>query len=954
MEGASYSFGPFVLSVQRRLLLRDGSPVPLGSRAFDLLRVLVSRAGEVVGKDDLIASVWPDTFVEESNLRVHVAALRRVLEDETAGTRYIVNVPGRGYSFSIPVTATGPDPDAATSAPAASPQTRPAADSVRSLPVRLVRTIGRSDDVEAIAGTLADRRFTTIVGPGGIGKTTVALCVAEELAGSMRDPARFVDLATISSARSLPAAVATALGLSLPTENQIAGLAEGLRDRHMLVILDNCEHVLTEAALFAEAVLRAAPQVHLLATSREPLRAEGEWLHRLGPLEAPPVGVPLTADQALRYSAVELFVERAAARLEGFTLLDTDAECVAEICRRLDGVPLAIEFAAATVDTYGLEELARQLEHRFTVLTRGRRTALPRHQTLRATLDWSYDILTSGEKAALRRLSVFRGRFTADAAAAVLSGSDGTDIDLTAADVPGILLNLVAKSLMVREQRRTASVYRLLETTRHYGAERLAESGEEDCVAASHARFLRAFLDDTDQKQEDYAPSDWRETFGSLIDDIRSAFDWAYSAGGDAKIGVGLTIVSAPIWFRLSLMGEFHQHLTTALSRLDEAWPERAAMEMHLTEALGHANWHTAGPGPQMVAAFQRALALAEQIGEPQCQRRAIWGLWSERNIYGDYREAACLADMYASETLGPHTPAETLTSLRMLALSNHFIGRQNEARNYAERLLDQTAGRSDAARLSAFQFDMRVGTQAVLSRVLWIQGYPDQATATAQAAVDRAFALGHTLSQCFALYSACMVAFWVGDRDGAAQYAARLIDRATRHSLTFWGAWGRSYQRALTLTEQGDPGARPDRFDWHNPICGSQLAELMATFSPGFLQDDLPARIEAQPDNWCAPEVLRAQGERLLATGGGPGHDAAAEALFRRAMVIAEAQNALSWRLRSATSLARLLLDRGHDEEAGRCLGAVLDQFTEGAATADVIAARASLAELKVAAAGE
>lgn len=930
----SYAFGPYTLLSRRRVLMDGNHPVHLGSRAVDILLALVERAGDVVGKDELVSRAWPDTHVEESNLRVHIAALRKALGDGQSGVRYLVNVPGRGYSFVAPVT------------PAITAGERPAPPPgrTRHLPARLVRTIGRADVVAALAERLPDRRFVSVVGPGGIGKTTVALAVADLLDERYADPARFVDLSTVADARALPATVAAALGLPLRPGDPASSLVDGLRDRQMLILLDNCEHVLDEAAAFAEAVLRAAPGVHLLVTSREPLRAEGEWVHRLAPLDAPPAGAPLDARGALGYAAVELFIERAAARLDGFSLSDDDAEIVGDICRRLDGIPLAIEFAAGTVDAFGVRELAQRLHDRFAILTRGRRTALPRHQTLRATLDWSYGILSAGEQTALRRLSVFRGRFTIEAATAVLACAD-----LDRGAILGIVHDLVAKSLVIADLGRVVDGYRLLHTTRAYASERLAGSDERAGVHRRHAGFLLAFLDGSDVAREIYAPVEWRETFGHLIDDIRGAFDWAFSGIGDPGLGVRLTAASAPVWFRLSRMGEFHDHVTRALAHLDRLpAADRPPLEARLEVALGHANWHVSGPGPAMASAFRRALDVAERTGDVTRQMQALWGLWSERNVFGDYRGAARLAEQYESAAYGAGDPAELVVSDRMLALSCHFVGQQAKARQHAERILAGAAANPDRAQLGSFQFDLRVGTGAVLSRILWLQGRPDQAMRAACSAVDAAFELGHTLSQCFALYAACMVAMWVGDRASAEQHAARLIDRAARHALTFWQAWGRSYEIALALTDGGTApptGAAAD--GWRNPICGAQLPELMTTLCEGFVDDELVARIEADPDNWCAAEVLRAEGERLLRQSA-PGGDERAEVLFRRAIEIARRQEALSWELRAVTSLARLWRRQHRSGAARAALAPVLSRFEEGHGSADLVKAATLLADLE------
>jgi len=257
------------------------------------------------------------------------------------------------------------------------------------------------------------------VGPGGIGKTTVAIAIAETVSAAHADGVWFVGLASVAEPEHVASALGAVFGIILPTGNPVSGLAAWLRDKRALVVLDNCEHVINAVAAIAEVLLRAAPLLRLLATSREPLRAEGEGLHRLASLVIPPEGADLTAGEALRYSAVQLFTERVMAIVDGFALTDDDVPAVLEICRRLDGVPLALELAAARVDAFGLAALAARLDDRFALLSKGRRTALPRQQTLRATMDWSFTLLPHLQQVILRRLAVFRGDFTMDAAASV-------------------------------------------------------------------------------------------------------------------------------------------------------------------------------------------------------------------------------------------------------------------------------------------------------------------------------------------------------------------------------------------------------------------------------------------------------------------------------------------------------------------------------------------------------
>src|SRR5229473_1327873 len=471
----TFSFGPFHLIPTQRLLLEAGKPVRLGSRALDILIALVERHGELLSKEELMARVWPKMFVEPANLTVHVAALRRVLGDGRNGNRYLVNIPGRGYRFVAPVRV-------ADEAMPSLPQLQPiVASGANNLPAQITRLVGRAEALRILAAQSSQERFVTIVGPGGVGKTSVALAVAEAVAGSFEHGVWLVDLAQVSDPRLVPGALASVLGREALSDDPIPSLVEQLRGKQMLLVLDNCAHVVEAAASLAVGILRGAPAVRILATSREPLRVEGERRHRLSPLEVPTASAPLTAAEALRFSAIELFVQCAAARLDGYELSDCDVSIVVDLCRKLDGLPLAIEFAASHIDTFGVRGLAARLAGGMQSLSGGYRTALPRHQTLRAMLDSSHDWLPEPERVVFRRLSIFPGEFSLDAANIVAAGGE-----VAAAEVVDHVASLARKSLVTAYVFGKKPVYRLLETTRCYALEKLRESGEFDAVARRH------------------------------------------------------------------------------------------------------------------------------------------------------------------------------------------------------------------------------------------------------------------------------------------------------------------------------------------------------------------------------------------------------------------------------------------------------------------------------------
>lgn len=922
----AWGFGPYRLFPSERVLVDGEKQLPLAVRALDLLIALVERAGELIPKDDLVSRVWPATFVEESNLRVHLAKLRRALGQGREGARYIVTEAGRGYRFVVPVSRL----EGAVWTPGAAPIRRPA------LPPLNARIIGRSEAVGAIAGRLPTQRLLTIVGPPGIGKTMLAVTVAETLSDSYHGYVRFVDLAPLETGALVPAALATSLGLTAGADSSLSGLLTFLRDKRVLIVLDNCEHVVDAAARLALTIVSEARGVAVLATSREPLRVDGEWVHRLGPLDLPSATADLNAATAFAFGSIQLFAEQAAATADDFELTDGNAARVAEICRRLDGIPLAIELAAATVDLFSLPELAARLNNRLGS-ARARRTAAPRHQTMQAALDWSHQLLSTTEQAVLRRLSVFRSGFGLESAAAVASLGD-----LSRSAVMESVAGLAAKSLLVSDVSGETAVHRLLETTRDYAAIRLAESGEGPATCRAHAEHCRDLLVEAAGALATLTRSDWLASYARLIDNPRGAIDWALSPAGDPVLAASLTALSATLWFQLSLMAEYRVLAERALAGLSSLREPQLQLEMQLWTALGHAWWHADSAAPRMAEAFRHGLAIADRIGAVPFQMRALWGLWSERLVEGDYpggvplvarfRELAAAAGDTNSANLGD----------RMGALSAHFNGDQTAARQHIERVMADPATHSRSTRATSFQFDQRAVSHAIIARVLWVQGYPDQAMRHAEASVDEALAVGHALSLCFALgLAACQVALWVGDASAAGRHVAMLLRTSAEHSLVHWHGWGRGYQVALGAMN-GVPVPAP-------AIGELTLSQIDCAVAGG--AESLGAAvIERAGDRraaWFDAELMRLRARAVLRID--PTRTGEAERLLSRSLEIAAAQGALSWQLRSATDLARLW--QGRDAaKALAIIEPVRSLLTEGFATRDVVVASNLLAELRAA----
>jgi predicted ATPase/DNA-binding winged helix-turn-helix (wHTH) protein len=923
--GPVLMFGPFRLDPLQRVLQEGERPIRLGGRALEILLVLVERAGELVGKDEIMARVWPNVAAEEATLRVHLSTLRKALGHGRNGARYIENVTGRGYRFVAAVTRLKGD------SPAPAVQVA-AAERRHGLPIRLTRMIGRSDIVGTLATRLPQQRFVTIVGPGGIGKTTVALATADKLFFSYRHGACFVDLASITDARLVPSTLASVLGLEVLSDNPVPALLAFLADQHLLIVLDNCEHVVDAANTLAEQVLEGAPGVHILTTSREPLRAEGEWVHRLEPLDIPPSSATLTAAEALAFPAIELFTERAMASLDSFELNDADVSIVADLCRRLDGIPLAIELAAARVDLFAIRELAMRLKDSLQILTKGRRTALPRHQTLRATLDWSYGLLPSMERVILRRIAVFPGIFDLASASAV--AADG---DVSAAEVFDRIGNLAEKSLISVDVTGEDVLFCLLDTTRTYALEQLEVCGESATIRRRHAELCCADW----EAAEIRAPStaDGVAAHGRKIDDVRAALDCCFSPEGDTSIGVRLTAASAPLWFQLSVVDEYRNRLERALRVLKANSTPNPALEMRLNTRLGNALMQTRGPTPGVDSAFNRALEIADLLGDPSARWQALWGLGMVRVADGDYPSAVAFAERCRRASIDSDSWA-AIMSHRLSALIHHFAGDQMTARHHAERVLNHPFSAKPS-----LSYDHRVAARATLCRILWVLGLPDQAVHAAYDSVEDGLSADHAPSLCYALLFACSVVLWAGDVPAATRLVAMLLDHSARHSLTCWHFWGRCFEAALEL-RHGDTaeklGRRADVL--RDPLCSAVPLEMLGTLSEELVGSEAIARAETGRAGWCAAEILRAKGEIILKNGASEAI-CAAEALFRRSLDIARRQDALSWELRAATSLARLWRDQGRNQEAHDLLAPVYGRFTEGFGTADLVAAKTLLA---------
>ena len=528
-------FGPFDLCPHKRVLTGPEGPVTLGGRAFDLLAVLAGSQGRLFTKHELIDRVWPGLAVEENNLHVQMVALRRALGD---WQKIVQTVPGRGYR--LVADAPSPPPVSGTvSGPALPDPLLASPEPAAPRGFRRLKLIGRDQELEEIRNCVARHRLVTVTGPSGIGKTQLALAVADSLRADFSGFIRIADFAPITEDSRVEAAIISGFGLRLSEgPPRPEALAQALGSRRALLILDNCEHRLAGIAPVAEALLNACPSLSLIATSQEPLRVEAEAAYRLAPLALPPAKAS-APEEIVGYGAIALFLQRVEAADRHFRLTAANGATVTAICRSLDGIPLALEMAAARVPALGLEGLHSRLDKRLRLLTAGLATAAARHRTLRATIAWSDELLEQPDRLVFHRLGVFAGTFSAEAAAAILQ--DGEADEWAILDS---LSRLVDKSLVVAEPGAEPR-YRLLETPRLFALEQLAAAGGQAACLRRHAEFYTALMEQAHTAWEITEDAVWLKLYGPELENIRAALDWALSPAGDAELGMTLAGAAA-------------------------------------------------------------------------------------------------------------------------------------------------------------------------------------------------------------------------------------------------------------------------------------------------------------------------------------------------------------------------------------------------------------------------
>lgn len=928
-----FSFGPFRLIAGERRLTRDGEPVELSGRALDILLTLASQPHKIVTKCELMAKVWPGIAIEDSTLRFHIAHLRKALGEPESGARYIATEPGRGYSFVAALSRTG----------GGSTQQESLEGGFRhaNLPNCPTEMIDRKDDLERVRAHLYAGRFVTIVGPGGVGKTTLAVALGHRLLEAFAGAILFGDLSMVSDAALVPTVIASMLGLSARSEDVTPSVEAYLRNRRVLLILDTCEHLVEAIAEFTSRIFRAAPQVHILATSRETLQVGGEYVHRLEPLKCPPDDALPTAAIARTFPATQLFIERALAGGAHLDFTDAEAATVTRICRKLDGMALAIELAARRVEAYGIDQTAALLDERLTLLWEGPRTAPPRQKTLQATLDWSFNLLSEVERTVLRRLAVFVGHFTLDAALAVV-----TSTNLDQASVFNAIGSLVAKSMLATRPMVGIMRYRLLDTTRAYALQIGIEESDATDLATRHATYFLHWLEQNGMEWPTLSTGAERVPHFANLDNARAAFEWSFSSHGNPEIGIKLAAAAAPVFLAMSLLSECHRWSERALLALDDT-TRGTRVEMDLQAGLGISSMLTVANGEHAHVALTRGLELAEKFLDPENQLRFIGQLHMLHRRVGNFNRMLAFAQRSEAVATVVADPTAMATADVLLGVSHHLIGNQADARAYVEAALAREfAGDPAKARHYGFHYER---ARIVLARTLWLLGYPDQAVRIARQTVGE-LAARESVTVCIALIGGGSVFRWTGDLTSADECIDRLIWYTDRHSLTPYRAVGHGLQgemliqhgaieRGLELLRDALATLDTEGYQLYASEFNSSLAQALAMVGR---DDEALSIIEnaiaqaMRHGDLVMPELQRIRGELLEKAA----DEAGAEGAFCRARELADRQSALSWRLRASSSLARMQFRQGRREEALIGLAETYSRFSEGFGTADLKAA--------------
>ena len=851
--------------------------------------------------------------------------------------RYITTIVGRGYRLGL-----DPPPEelpgrASTPAVVAGPP----------LP-ELGTVIGRDAEIVELRETLTRNRLTTIVGAGGIGKTTVAVAVAQLFEDDGGGSVTFVDLARVASEEFVTSSLAAALGISSNGADSLQAVVSILERRKAVLLLDTCEHVRNAVTHICDVLLATTLDVRILATSRQVLHARHEKVVRLAPLEVPPLDRTQTAKDVLQYSAPQLLAVRALEKA-GYRVEDKDAHAIAEICRRLDGAPLAIELVSSRLAGRSADIVLDELDDRLRTLRRDTPGGPLRQQTLLLTLEWSYALLTRNEAAVLRAISVFAGSFGTDSVVRIVAHHG-----LAPADTFDAIAGLHAKSMLSVDQTFGELQYRLLDTPRAFASSLLDSHGEVAAVSASHARLQLDILTRAGAEHATMPARRWHATYASQADDLRKAIDWALHRSNDPLLGIELAAAGLPLWRELSLAVESRRNCEQALAEFVHIGCTDVRLRLKLIVGLATSTIYLAGDHGQAVALFETGLQLARETGDARAECHILGALamyplqpGRESNMTDTLqamRDAAVRTHDRSAVWEHEHLCAEWET------LSCDFSSARSRLEKICAEMRDVPKGP-----IARFHVDQEARAKVLLAALAFFTGKPSSAVITTEAAAREVLDTRHglTLIHCLAhgivwTMSECQA------YERARFYADILKDAVYRHGMAAWVPIADCYDEAIAAlsgSRRSPEGLRAASTNLQRGLSQIGYHSYYATLATAMIAigqtEDAANTIDyvfrAGPQRWIRPEFLRLR----AATERAFGRDADAQATLREAIAAADEVGILPWKLRSSFDLAMLLKDRDTPAAARQVLAPIYDQFADGLTTGDLRKAHQLLQQL-------
>lgn len=911
-----YVFGAFCLCQSSRTLKYNDIDVSLGSRAFDLLAALVGANGQVLTIKELMAIAWPNSIVESSNVRVQVAHIRRALEACCADKRYIASVAGRGYCFVEPVDRFTRTTENILTADSAGKVLQASvvveARAQAKLPAPLKVVVGRQSCIVELSELVRNKSLITLLGPAGVGKTTLAVLVAYEVQKDFDNNIFFVDLSTASCLETVIVALALAIGYKTSGGDLLPGLLDFLSTRKTLILFDNCEHVIAAVATLCMQITESISNATLLTTSREALRLSNEFVYMVNPLQCPPEAASVTAQQALLWPAIQLFMFKANEGGANSILADDDVACVAELCHRLDGNPHAIGLAASRVATFGIKGLANLVSKQFVLYWQGRRDLCPRQQTVEAMIGWSYHLLNGRDQQILCRLAVFHGEFPIEAAIAVAS-----DDEFDAFEVSEAIANLADKSLIKLVFDYNQTQVRLFETTKAFAQVRLSRFQNKDQIAFRHALYyaeqLRLFV-----AQQEAIGQGLPDLMINLpkVGNVLAALEWVYSQRQDLMLATTISCMAAPLFLELSLLQESQRCCERALDLLPESL-KSTGTELCLLTSLAITYYSSGNYDGNLIAVVEKGLKLSQDLQDTKSMFHLLAGFHLAMIANGRIHDSMSVMSQYAQEVKQGGERAEAIIAHWMDGSSRHFSGQQavaDESFSASSILLAHHPLRP----LLYFEAKEKIMSDLAKARVNWILGRQDYAVQLALAAIEDSrchqdsFYLCATL--CFpVLLSGCLYEL-------AEQLLVEMSSTNSDHKMVVRQAIIH-FLNALLLLSRGNTRAA----EFHSQQCVNMLTMPKISF---IRVDALQVLAESQKENgnlaqaeivideaiglaektgctYNIADLLRTKAEVLMCLPNAEFRQI--ESILQQALACAQSQAALCWERKIRFAMLRL-----------------------------------------------